>query len=71
MVIMLLDPLVDERSSQKLLGIIALAGSVAAIVATLYQSQFPGLGFWGMVKIDGFSTFFHVLVTAIAAVVIL
>jgi len=50
-----------KRSSQKLLGIIALAGSVAAIVATLYQSQFPGLGFWGMVKIDGFSTFFHVL----------
>jgi NADH-quinone oxidoreductase subunit N len=71
MVIMVLDPLVDDRGTQKLLGLIALIGSVAAIAATLYQSQFPGLGFWGMVKVDAFSTFFHVLVTAIAAVVIL
>jgi NADH-quinone oxidoreductase subunit N len=71
MVIMVLDPLVDDRGTQRLLGLIALIGSVAAIAATLYQSQFPGLGFWGMVKVDAFSTFFHVLVTAIAAVVIL
>jgi NADH-quinone oxidoreductase subunit N len=71
MVIMVLDPLVDDRGTQKLLGLIALIGSEAAIAATLYQSQFPGLGFWGMVKVDAFSTFFHVLVTAIAAVVIL
>ena len=71
MAIMVLDPLVDERSTQKLLGLIALLGSVAAIAATLYQSQFPGLGFWGMVKVDAFSTFFHFLVTAITAVVIL
>jgi len=71
MVIVVLDPLVDDRGTQRLLGLIALIGSVAAIAATLYQSQFPGLGFWGMVKVDAFSTFFHVLVTAIAAVVIL
>jgi NADH-quinone oxidoreductase subunit N len=71
MVIMVLDPLVDDRGTQKRLGLIALIGSVAAIAATLYQSQFPGLGFWGMVKVDAFSTFFHVLVTGIAAVVIL
>ena len=31
----------------------------------------PGLGFWGMVKVDSFSIFFHFLVTAITAVVIL
>jgi NADH-quinone oxidoreductase subunit N len=71
MLIMVLDPLVDERSTQKLLGFIALIGSVTAIAATLYQSQFPGLAFWGMVKVDGFSTFFHILVIAITAVVIL
>jgi NADH-quinone oxidoreductase subunit N len=71
MVIMVLDPLVDDRGTQKLLGLIALIGSVAAIAATLYQSQFPGLGFWAMVKVDAFSTFFHVLVTGIAALVIL
>src|SRR5207344_2703739 len=66
-----LDPLVDERATQKLLGGIALLGSLAAIGATLYQAQFPGFGFWGMVKVDGFSIFFHFLVTAITAVVIL
>ncbi len=71
MAIMLLEPLVDERSSQKMLGFIALVGSLAAIGATLYQSQYPGLGFWGMVKVDAFSTFFHFLVTTIVAVVIL
>src|SRR6266478_2369299 len=71
MAIMVLDPLVDERGSQKLLGFVALIGSVAAIAATLCQSQYPGDGFWGMVQVDSFSTFFRFLVTAITAVVIL
>jgi NADH-quinone oxidoreductase subunit N len=71
MAIMLLDPLVDERTSQKSLGLLALIGAVAATAATLYQSQYPGTAFWGMVKVDSFSTFFHVVVTAITAVVIL
>ena len=34
MIIMVVDPLVDERHSQKIIGIIALVGSLAAI-ATL------------------------------------
>src|SRR5207247_5372967 len=71
MLIMLLDPLMDERRSQKTLGSVALLGSMAAIGATLYQSQFPGLGFWNMVRVDTFSLFFHFLITAITAVVIL
>jgi NADH-quinone oxidoreductase subunit N len=71
MIIMVLDPLVDERATQKLLGGIALLGSLAAIAATLYQAQYPGFGFWGMIKVDGFSIFFHLVVTAITAVVIL
>jgi NADH-quinone oxidoreductase subunit N len=71
MAIMVLDPLVDERASQKSLGVLALIGAVAAIAATLYQSRYPGLAFWGMVKVDTFSIFFHVVVTAITAVVIL
>ena len=58
MIIMLLDPLVDEQRSQKILGLIALVGSVAAIAATLYQAQHVGVGFWGMVKVDRFSVFF-------------
>jgi NADH-quinone oxidoreductase subunit N len=71
MLIMMLDPLMDERRSQKTLGAIALLGSLAAIGATLYQSQFPGLGFWNMVRVDTFSLFFHFLITTITALVIL
>jgi len=71
MVVMLLEPLLDERKSQKLLGLIALLGSLAAIAATWFMAQSPGLAFWNMVQVDGFSIFFHVLVIAIAAAVIL
>jgi NADH-quinone oxidoreductase subunit N len=71
MLIMLLDPLLDEQRSQKTLGAVALLGSLAAIAATLYQSQFPGLGFWNMIRVDTFSLFFHFLITTITAVVVL
>ncbi|HEX4485103.1 MAG TPA: NADH-quinone oxidoreductase subunit N [Terriglobales bacterium] len=71
MIIMVLDPLLDDRSSRKTLGIIGLLGALAAIAATLYQAQYPGLAFWNMVRVDSFSIFFHFLITAIAAIVIL
>jgi NADH-quinone oxidoreductase subunit N len=71
MIVMLVDPLIDEQDGPRILGGIALAGSLAAIAATLYQAQFPGVGFWNMVQVDSFSVFFHFLVAAVAAVVIL
>src|SRR5256886_5317972 len=73
MVIMLLDPVMDERRSQRTLGLIALAGGITALAATLYQAQvrFWGLGFFEMVKVDAFSVFFHFVVIAVTAVVIL
>src|SRR6202035_6084875 len=70
-IVMVLDPLMDERRSQKTLGAIALIGSLAALMATLFQAQYPGLGFWNMVRVDSFSVFFHFLVAAVTAVVIL
>ena len=70
-VVMLLDPIVDEKTSQKLLGLIALAGTLFGIAATWYMSQSPGLAFSNMIRVDSFSVFFHFLVIAIAAVVIL
>jgi len=70
-VVMLLDPLVDEEKSQKTLGLIALAGTLAGLGSTWYMSQSPGLAFSNMVRVDSFSVFFHFLVIAIAAVVIL
>jgi NADH-quinone oxidoreductase subunit N len=71
MVVMVLEPLLDEKTGQKVLGWIALAGTVAGLGATWLMSQFPGLAFWNMVQVDGFSVFFHFLVIAIAAVIIL
>jgi NADH-quinone oxidoreductase subunit N len=70
-VVMLLDPLVDEERSQKTLGLIALAGTIAGLLSTWYMAQSPGLAFSNMVRVDSFSVFFHFLVIAIAAVVIL
>src|SRR5438105_11191 len=73
MIIMVLDPVMDERRSQRTLGIVALIGAVAGLAATLYQSQqhFWGLAFWQMVKVDAFSFFFHVVVAAVTILVIL
>ena len=70
-VVMLLDPLVDEEKSQKTLGLIAFVGTVAGLLSTWYMAQSPGLAFSNMVRVDSFSVFFHFLVIAIAAVVIL
>jgi NADH-quinone oxidoreductase subunit N len=73
MAIMLLDPVMDERRSQRTLGGIALIGAIAALAATLYQAQprFWGLGFWDMVRVDAFSVFFHFVVAAVTILVIL
>src|SRR5882672_3980913 len=69
--IMLLDPLLDEENSQKTLGLIGLLGTLAALAATWYMSGSPGPAFSNMVQVDSFSVFFHIVVIAIAAVVIL
>ena len=71
MIVMVLEPLLDEKTGQKVLGLIALVGTLAGLGATWFMAQAPGLAFWNMVQVDEFSVFFHVLVIAIAAVVII
>jgi NADH-quinone oxidoreductase subunit N len=73
LLVMFLDPIMDERRSQRTLGGVALAGAIAGLAATLYQaqSQFWGLGFFDMVKVDAFSIFFHFVVAAAVILVIL
>src|SRR5437588_7765261 len=71
MIVMVLDPLVDEQRSQKHLGMVALLGTLTALAATLLMSQYPGSAFWNMIQVDSFSVFFHFLVIAVAALVIL
>jgi NADH-quinone oxidoreductase subunit N len=69
--VMVLDPLVDEERSQKTLGLIAFAGTVVALVSVWFTAQSPGLAFSNILRVDSFSVFFTSLVIAIAAVVIL
>src|SRR6266700_7099517 len=78
MIIMLLDPVMDERRSQRILGGVALLGALAALAATIYQCsyltahpEFSGLAFWEMVKVDPFSIFFHVVVAGVTIVALL
>lgn len=70
-IVMMVEPLIDENRNQQTLGTIALIGSLGAIASSFYQAAYPGFAFWNMVKVSNFSVFFHVLVTTIAAIVIL
>jgi len=71
MLIMIVDPLLDPESSHKSLGTIGLIGALAALASTAWMAQYPGTAFSNMVRVEGFSVFFHFLVIAIAAVSIL
>jgi len=71
MLVMIVDPLLDEENSHQSLGTIALIGTIAALASTFWMAQYPGTAFWNMVRVEGFSVFFHFLVIAIAAVAIL
>src|SRR6266436_2297830 len=73
MLIMIVDPLLDEDNSHQVLGTIALIGTLLALAATVFMArpEYAGTAFWNMVRVEGFSVFFHYLVIAIAAVAIL
>ena len=70
-VVMLLEPLLPERSTRGALGVFSFIGTLAAIAASIYQANYPGWGWFGMIRVDEFSIFFHVLICAISAIVIL
>jgi NADH-quinone oxidoreductase subunit N len=69
--VMLLDPLLDEERRQRTLGTIALVGTLLALFGVHFMAAHPGLAFWNMISADSFSVFFHFLIIAIAALVIL
>ena len=70
-VVMLLEPLLPESSTRRALGVFSFIGTLVAIGASIYQANYPGWGWFGMIRVDEFSIFFHVLICAISAVVIL
>jgi NADH-quinone oxidoreductase subunit N len=70
--IMLIEPLLARGKSRRPLGWLAVLGTIAALAASLYQYQLPaGTAFFGTVKTDAFSVFFHVLICGISLVSIL
>src|ERR1700686_4165234 len=77
-VVMMADPLLKPGASRKGLGLISLVGTIAAIAATFCQiawlqrdSNLAAPGWFGMVRVDSFSIFFHLLIPAISAICIL
>ena len=69
MVIMVLDPLLDERASQKTTGSCGpgwLTGRTGCNRST--WRKYLVLRFWDMVRVDAFSVFFHFVVITVAAV---
>ena len=70
--IMLIEPVLARGKSRKPLGWLAVIGIIAALAASLYQYQLPaGEAFFGAVRTDAFSVFFHVLICGISLVSVL
>ena len=69
--VMVMDPLLPAHDDRRSIGLLALAGSMAALAATFIMADNPGSAFSGMVLVDGFSVFFHVVIVSVTMVVIL
>src|SRR5947209_18000914 len=77
-VVMMADPLLKPGASRKSLGLVSLVGTLAAIAATFCQiawlhrdASLADPGWFGMVRVDSFSIFFHLLIPAISGICIL
>ncbi|MEX2261052.1 MAG: NADH-quinone oxidoreductase subunit N [Bryobacteraceae bacterium] len=68
--IMVLEPLTPPRG-KRTLGYLSFAALAAALGASIYAYSMPGPAFSGMLVVDGFSTFFRVLVTAVGLLTVL
>src|SRR5215471_15531375 len=69
--LMLVDPFLPAGDNRRSLGWLAFIGTLLAIGASIYQTTAQGTGWFGMVRVDAFSIFFHVLVIAFSGIVIL
>lgn len=67
--LMVLDPVIHKRSSNAF-GHISLFALVAAMAASVYAFTVGGPAFGGMLMVDGFATFFRVLVIAVGILTI-
>src|SRR3984957_8221585 len=68
--LMLAEPFVTS-ARRAVFQTLAILGTAAALVATIYPAMHPGFAFSGLLRIDGFSVFLHVLIELIALLVVL
>src|SRR4051794_11105166 len=68
--LMVLDPIIRKRSSH-LFGHLSILGLLAAIGGAIYAYQQPGPAFGNMLVVDGFATFFRVLVIVVGILTVL
>ncbi len=70
--VMLIEPVMPPGMSRKPIGFLALAGTIAALVASVWQIGLaPGTAFYGTVQTDTFSVFFHVVILSVVLVALL
>jgi NADH-quinone oxidoreductase subunit N len=70
MLVMLLEPFVSA-ARKKWLSVPALAGAVLGLAATALPAAHPGAAYYGLLRIDTFSIFLHLIVGAVAVLVML
>ncbi len=68
--LMLVEPFLG-RARRGILLFLATAGAALALAATLLPAAHPGTAFSGLLHIDGFSVFMHVVVGVVALLVVL
>jgi NADH-quinone oxidoreductase subunit N len=68
--IMVVDPFVPA-ARKKAMGWLGFFGAIAALAAIRLSSQNPGMAYQGLVRVDAFSVFLHVIVIGVAALAIL
>ena len=70
--IMLVEPCLKPATSRKPLGWIAVAGTVASLIASWYQVSLGTVhAFSGTIQVDAFSVLFHLVIAAIVLVTLL
>jgi NADH-quinone oxidoreductase subunit N len=70
-IIVMLAEAWTPRRHKGWLGVVALVGAVTALASVFVARAHPGEAFYGLMRVDDFSVFLHLLVFGIAALVIL
>jgi len=71
MLIMLVEGPARAGNRGRATGRLALVGAVAGFLSCFVQARYPGTAFNDMFRVDAFSVFFHLLITAATVAVVL